>query len=358
MKRDTDLSEAITRLDMQSWLDRESLDYKVNRGSSGMQLNLRECPDCGDSHYKVYLNQDTGLGNCFKCGITYNKWSFIKAHLGSASNKEVVDHILDASKEFGWRPVKRTSAAVEMTGGPKLPTSFELPHDGRNARYLTNRGITPELATYFKLRYCVRGRFDYELAGKRASQLYDRRILIPIFDLDGTLVSFQGRDITGTAEKKYLFPPGFASTGSHLYNGHNAVGASHIVMGEGAFDVMAIKIALDFDPDLRAVVPVGTFGKHLSGPGADSQLDKLKKLQHGGLRIVTIMWDGERAAYEEAIEVGLMLHSHGFVARVATLPADKDPNEVPGEVVREAFWKAQVVDRSSAVALLMSRQYR
>jgi DNA primase len=98
------------------------------------------------------------------------------------------------------------------------------------------------------------------------SKHYNRRVLIPIYDLDGKLVSFQGRDITGTAEKKYLFPPGYArATGEHLYNGHNVIGRpSDVVVGEGAFDVIAIKVAFDADPTLRDVVPVGTFGKHLS----------------------------------------------------------------------------------------------
>src|SRR5690606_9971530 len=109
---------------------------------------------------------------------------------------------------------------------------------------------------YFALRFCHKGLWKYrdEVRGNCFVD-FSQRIIIPVFDLDGNLVSFQGRDITGKAEKKYLFPNGFASTGEHLYNGHNVQRTARIVVGEGAFDVAATKVALDGDPDLRDVVP-------------------------------------------------------------------------------------------------------
>ncbi|WEU67317.1 DNA primase [Xanthomonas phage JGB6] len=38
--------------------------------------------------------------------------------------------------------------------------------------------------------------------GRKMRQDYSNRIIIPIFDLDGNLKSFQGRDTTGEAEKR------------------------------------------------------------------------------------------------------------------------------------------------------------
>lgn len=357
--RNAELQEALDTLDIEAWLDREGIRYKQTRGASGRQLNVKECPCCGNSNYKVYLNAETGLGNCFAgdCEEKFNKWKFISRYL-NVSHREAVEHIKQVAREQGWRPPKKKGAAVNLSAGElRLPNSLPLPINGRNLKYLDNRGITADIARYFNLRFCLRGSFNYkDEHGRPMVQSYANRIIIPVFDLAGELVSFQGRDITGTADKKYLFPPGFASTGSHLYNGHNAIGAESIVIGEGAFDVMATKIALDGEMALRDVVPVGSFGKHLSIGGDDSQLGKLMALRENGLKRVTFMWDGEDRAIDDAIEAGLLLHKYGFQARIAILPKDKDPNEVPASVVRAAYWRAEVVNASVAARLRLLKR--
>lgn len=355
MSRNEDLQEALETIDMESWLDREGVTYKVTRGSRGTQLNIKECPCCGGSNWKVYLNAENGLGNCFSgdCETKFNKWKFIQASLGtSISTRDLIEHIKTVAAEQGWMPKVRTTAAVRDTGELHLPESIAMPHRGRNLKYLDNRGINAEVAQYFRLSYCANGHFAYtDDSGKARRQSYAGRILIPIYGLDGELVSFQGRDITGDAEQKYLFPPGFASTGAYLYNGQNAVGAKRIVLAEGAFDVMATKIALDGDPALRDVVPVGTFGKHLSEGTEASQIGKLIALKDKGLREVTFMWDGEKRATQDAVKAALVVRGLGLIARIAFLPKDKDPNEVAPDVVRQAFWKAETLNPATAAKI-------
>ena len=359
MANNEELQEAIERLDIEAWMDREGVRYRVTRGARGTQLNVRECPCCGNSGWKVYINQDNGLGNCFAgdCEKKYNKWSFIRATLGGLTNREVIEHIKAVAKEQGWRPPRKFAVATNLNTELKLPASYPLPIQGRNLKYLENRNITNDIARYFSLRFSKNGVFRYkDEEGRDRVQDYSNRIILPVFDLVGDLVSFQGRDITGDAEKKYLFPPGFASTGSHIYNGQNAHGAESVVVGEGAFDVMATKIALDGEMSLRDVIPVGSFGKHLSHGDDDSQLAKLLTLKEGGLKIITIMWDGEERAINDAIETGLLLRKYGFVARIAVLPEDRDPNEVAPSVVRNAYWKAVVVNESVAIRMKVARR--
>jgi DNA primase len=359
-----DLGELLDSIDPESYLDREGIRYKVTHGSSGTQLNLRECPECGGSQYKVYLNADSGLGNCFHgdCEAKFGKWSFIKAHLGTESSREVFDHIKAVAREMGWRAKKTTSAAVNLDK-PELvlPDSIALPHDGRNLKYLSDRSIDVDTVGYFHLRYSQSGQFWYKTEdGEVRHQDYSKRLIIPIFDMEGNMVSFQGRDVTNMKGKKYLFPPGFASTGKHIYNGHNVIGVKRIVVNEGVFDVFATKIALDDDMDLRDVGVVGTFGKHLShGSFEESdQLNKFIVLKESGLKEVTIMWDGEGKALLDAIKTGILLKGLGLVVRIAVLPKDKDPNEVtPGEVVN-AFWSAVTVNRNNMIKLKMMASRR
>lgn len=340
----SDLAETLDKIDIEYWLNREGYEYKITRGKSGVQLNVKECPVCGNSNWKVYLNQDTGLGNCFHgdCEARFSKWSFIKADLGgTVSNREVFEHIEAVATEQGWKPKTQPKERTVSNGVLKIPKSYDLPINGKNLTYLEERGITMDTCRTFGLKFCMKGWFEYVgPTGEKQYQNYAKRIILPVRDLNGRLVSFQGRDITGTAEKKYLFPPGFASTGTYLYNGNTAYGYVDVVMGEGAFDVMAIHQAFQADPVLRNVGVVGSFGKHISEGGEESQMNELLKLKEAGMSSLTIMWDGEKAAILDAIDACVKIRGYGIIARLAILPPGCDPNEVEPEVVRESYRKA------------------
>jgi DNA primase len=365
-----ELKELIELVDLQSYLEREGITYRPTIGSRGPQFNVRECPVCGSRDWKVYLNQETGLGNCFAGSHVdvarmadfppnFNKFGFIRATMGVETHPAaVIERIKALARDAGWKRKRTVAVATKVDkGSPTLPPSLSLPIHGKNLAYLENRGIDLATANYFGLSYCHEGGFVYYLSdGLRRVQSYSRRVLIPIYDLDGKLVSFQGRDILGTQDPKYLFPPGYSSTGEFLYNGHNVIGTKRVVVGEGAFDVMAIKLALDRDPDLRDVVAVGTFGKHLSYGTPTSQVAKFEALKARGIEEVTIMWDGEVTATDDAIEAGKRLAGIGLRVRIALLPPEKDPNEVPPNVVREAFYKAVTLRSVSAIEVALARR--
>lgn len=347
-----DLDELLGQVDMESYLDSEGIEYKRTHGSRGTQLNLQTCPKCGTSKWKVFLNAETGLGNCFSgsCEAKFNKYSFVMAHI-DGGHKETIEHLKMVALASGWKPKRKYVVPTKDFSKLQLPASWELPYMGRTLKYLADRGIDERTQRYFGLRFCDKGYFKYEFEGQEKFMPFSKRILIPVFDLDGQMVSFQGRDITGTAEKKYLFPPGFAATGEQLFNGHNALGRERVVMGEGAFDVMAIKIAFWDDPVLRLVEPIGSFGKHLSFGSESSQLGKFAKLRAEGLKEVTFMWDAEPAALSAALDASKHLAGLGLTVRIAVLPKGKDPNEVPAETVRQCYLKALPLTQSNILKL-------
>ena len=354
---DDELFKIVDSIDLEAFLDREGVDYRHTFGSSGAQLNIRECPKCGGDQWKVYLNAETGLGNCFSgsCEEKFNKWKFVSATV-DLKGKELVAFFGMLAEEQGYVPKRKTAAVKIDKADLVLPESYALPVLGKNLKYLENRGITGDVAEYFHLRYSKEGVFNYRSDGKALSQSYAKRILIPIFDITGKLVSFQGRDITGTHEKKYLFPPGYASTGVHLYNAQNAVGVEKIIVNEGVFDVYATHIAMGQDTSTADIVAVGSFGKHLSygdGAGGD-QLGKLIALKGHGLKEVTFMWDGETQALIDAVHAALRVLELGLRVRVAILPKGKDPNEVAAEIVRRAYWQAIGITKISAAKILLN----
>ena len=347
-REEVDLSELLDYIDPETFLDYEGVTYKRTFGSSGSQLNLKECPRCGGHSWKVYLNAETGLGNCFHGSCVgepgYNLFTFAR-FLWNTDPHETVDKLRHYAREQGWVAKRKMSKAVEfeVMDEVTLPDSVELPYRGTVPKYLSGRGVTPEIAKFFHLRYCHQGQYIYwDHEGKRRWQNYDKRIIIPIFNLEGDIVTFQGRDVVGISDRKYLFPNGLPGTARFLYNAFNVTGYEDIVMCEGAFDVIAAKIAMDEDVALRRVGQVGSFGKNLSHGSAtgDDQLGVLAKMRDLGLKRVVVMWDGESSALKDAIRAARLIISIGLKAKIAILPKDKDPNEVPASVVRAAYYQA------------------
>ena len=333
------MSGALDNLDMEDYLSSSGVDFRATTGSKGPQFNLKECPRCGGSDWKVFMGRDSGFGNCFHGSCVgqpgYNKYTFIR-ELTGLSSKDTMKHIEDFVKLRGWRPpTKKEDWTPKTAKGAELPEArFEA------IRYLTKRGFDESVIRYFGWLYSEDGCFEYMgREDELVSQSYAGRVIIPVCDLAGRIVTFQGRDTTGTANRKYLFPPGLPGTGRYLYNANNVLGKERVAMGEGAFDVAALHCALD---DM-GVGSIGSFGKSLSGSTTvqqDDQLGQLIELKRSGLKELTFMWDGESKTIEDACKAALKVRSIGLKVKIGMLPEGKDPNEVSEAVVRHVYANA------------------
>ncbi|EPN5090476.1 DNA primase, partial [Escherichia coli] len=62
----SELKELIAELDFEQWLDTEGIVYRRGGVSArGREVNIKECPVCGSSNWKVYFNLTSGVGKCF-----------------------------------------------------------------------------------------------------------------------------------------------------------------------------------------------------------------------------------------------------------------------------------------------------
>lgn len=209
------LKELLTELDFEQWLDTEGIIYRRGGISArGREINIKECPVCGSSNWKVYFNLTHSVGKCFAGDhpeeIQFNKLVFLKYYSGK-SRRDFEEYVQNALISQGWAPKKEEvvlASAVELEGPVALPRHYELPVEGRLPDYLVKRQISAEMARYFDLRYCVEGKHAYvdPYTDQVKGQVFDMRILLPVYDLDGVMKTFQGRDVTGTAERRYLFP--------------------------------------------------------------------------------------------------------------------------------------------------------
>jgi DNA primase len=354
-----ELTRALDKIDLETYLDREGIDYRPSYGTKGLQLNLDECPKCGEGGRKTYLNAETGLGNCFhgSCGEKFNKFKLLRCVSG-LSGADFDNYVQALASEQGWMPKKERAVLVQAD--LKLPSKIvPLPVNGQNLQYLQDRAVSLDSCKWFNLSYCHKGWWGYKLSdGEERFVSYDQRVIIPIADLDGKLVSFQGRDVTGALKPKYLFPVGYAVTGSHLYNANSFTDGltDHVVVGEGAFDAIAIHQAIDARNGCANMLAVATFGMHLSsGPGG--QLEKLGLLHQRGLKTVTLMWDGEGRALSYAVKAGLLLRSVGLQVNIARLPEGYDPAQgptgkpTPVQVVVDAIFQAQRLTNLTAIRI-------
>lgn len=360
-----DLSEILDAIDMEWLVQREGMTYRESYGRSGRQLNVKTCPFCGHSEYKVYIGADTGIGSCFSGSCpkkTWNKWSFLKG-VFELDGRSLVDLAKALAKEQGWRPtLKAADICMQDLNTLELPDATPAWEMNPLPEYLLRRGVTADVAEYFSLYLCEKGKWNYmNPDGRELSQDYSNRILLPIFDLDGTMKSFQGRDITGTAERRYLFPPGFASAGAYLYGAHNFLaGSDTVVISEGVFDVIQTKRALAAHEQTKDFVPIGSFGMNLSSgnPSGDDQLGRLRQLkQERGLKRVIFLWDGELKAAAAAITASLKCIEIGIRAEVAFVEDGKDPGNSRLTVIQDAVLKAMPV-RGKLDALQVLRRSR
>lgn len=358
--------DLVDELDMEDYLHFAGVDFRVTTGKAAAQLNLRECPRCGGTDWKVFINAETGFGNCFHGSCVgepgYNKLTFIKA-LISGEYKEAFEEVRRYGREIGWQPARvRRKIEVQLDPTVNMPKSTALPCNSAS-KYLQNRGITAETQVALNWRYSKDGVYNYtDHEGKPRQQFYNDRVILPIFNLDGKLVTFQGRDMTGTHLKKYLFPPGLPGTGRYFYNGHAALNKNIVVMNEGVFDVAACKQALDEDKSLQEVGVMGSFGKSLSGdvminvPGQVDQITQLLTMKSKGLKELVFMWDGERKAIVSAIDASSKVKALGIKVTLAILPKDKDPAECTSAEVRMAFYKRVQLTNLAAMKLKLIYQ--
>ena len=331
-------------------LDHEGIHYRVRPGTSGNQVNVQECPECGSDNFKVYFNQQSGLGNCFRCDTKYSVFSFTKSLL-KFSNKQTFDYFRGLSKGFLKRD-RPAAGNTQVQGQDGLPESMPLPLNGSNLFYLYSRGITNETTRHFQLRYSQDGVYHYEHGDEQKLLDFSQTIIIPIHDISGKLITFQGRDITGKRTRKYLFPPGKSTSGSVLYNAHNAVGSQSIIIGEGVFDVFALHQALAD----KGIIPVATFGKHLAHrKTGDDQLSILLKLKRYGLDKVYFCWDGSDDASLAALKAMKLVHGLGFDTLFVRLPKDKDPNEVDANILTSCVDKAERYTSSLEVKIKLGQ---
>jgi DNA primase len=330
-----------------------------------------------------YVNDDKGQFFDFSSGKTGDLISFLQ----ETERLSFVEAVERLAAEAGVPlPAVDPRAAEQETKRQGLLDWLELAAQwfegelkrpaGRDARaYLEKRGLPEKDWARFRLGFSPAGRTalkDYLVAkGARPAELvdtglliapeeggapYDRfreRIIFPILDARGRVVSFGGRAMDPNARAKYLNGP----ETSAFHKGHQLYGLSEarkvlaaapagedppLVVVEGYMDVIACLRA-----GVPAVAPMGT-------ALGEEQMEVLWRHHPEP----TLSFDGDRAGRQAAartMDRALPLLTPGKSFKFAIVEGAKDPDEVLREQGPAAL-RSQLAKTTAFVEALFARE--
>lgn len=250
------------------------------RASNKRNLMVTPCPVCGETKpHKFYVraeigSEHNGRWNSYCCHNAGDLVSLVYNAEGYASKAEAVAHIkavVDGDDD-GVIPLIETVKANAADAEELLPCSFPVDlfeaspemifvRDG-NAHSLRSRGVDEYIITRHMLRV-TGNQTTYE--GKWRPDL-NNRLIIPVLKTGQTLewLSWQGRDLTGMAERKYVFPTNDKSSRT-LYGYEQAKTMPMMIVVEGAFHKWAFdSLGKRLGNQLIENCAVASFGKKLS----------------------------------------------------------------------------------------------
>jgi DNA primase len=292
------------------------------------------CPFHDDSNPSLGVEIRRGIFHCFSCGESGTIYKLL-AKLDGVSVDEIREHYQEewkAQRILEELEGQLFDQAFEDAGGSLLyltrkykEESFDkafplLSVSEEGMAYMGLRGIEDETIKAFDLRW--------GLVGK-----YKDRVIIPIRDDQGRLISYTGRSINPDVQPKTRKPKGNKAlyTLFGLYqlwkSSCRLEWLSPLILVEGEIDAMYLQ-----QLGIPAVATMGT--SSLTNP----QVELI--IEHG--KRVFLLFDGDDAGKKATFSAKGKLSQYLPVYEVE-LPKGKDPNDLtPGEVyeVIGRLWNA------------------
>ena len=170
------------------------------------------CNCCGDSatnksksRFHIIQKDDKLIVHCFNCGYSARFTTYLKSYFNSLYNefffekyrKDVSSPIIKKvevkDEVFKVIPVKRTSLGLKLIR--------DLPENHPARLYVTSRNLPDYPFMYTDEFYKFSSEFNSELSNNTRDE---PRLIIPFFDRDGSIFAYQGRDLSGKSNQKYI----------------------------------------------------------------------------------------------------------------------------------------------------------
>lgn len=297
------------------------------------------CPFHDDSNPSMCVSREKQIYTCFSCHATGNVYTFLM-------NYEHID-FREALRYLG----EKVGVNVSSVNIVKKTTRFDHLYEaynfavkyfqnnlsasvGKEARaYLSKRGINEEAIKEFEIGLSLESRDDltkllvskkYELStlnriglSSDDHDIYDDRIMFPLYDVSGQVVGFSGRIYKDVDQNKYLNTKetDIFKKGEMLYHYHIAreecrLKKSVIVM-EGFMDVIRASI-------VGVKNTVALMGTALT----NNQFNLIKRLSNN----IILCLDGDDPGVKAMLSIGEHLLDEGVEVKVVVLPDNDDPD--------------------------------
>ena len=308
------------------------------------------CPFHDDTNPSMSVSSEKQIYKCFSCGASGNVFNFVMDY-------EKVDfkEALNILSKISGIPLDNTYVSKPRKY-EKFYKIYDLSckyyqnnlscEDGAVAKnYLYQRKIDDELIKVFKIGLSKKGnnltelltKKDYsmkelELIGLTSNNrdLYQNRIMFPLFNITGEVVGFSGRIYNSKSDSKYINTketPIFKK-GELLYNYHLAKEEARkekkLIIVEGFMDVIRL-----YSVGIKNVVAL--MGTALT----KEQITLIKRVSNN----IIISLDGDSPGKKACYNVGEALEEAGFDVSVITLKENLDPDEFIIKYGKEEYQK-------------------
>jgi DNA primase len=333
------------------------------------------CPMPGhdDSTPSMLLHLDQGRYHCFGCGACGDvvQWVRDVYDLDARAAVERLDSALPRFPDPPKGPVSALSGAVRQLHRSEQPDLQRTPADRvlealrqawryytlpklaeKAVDYLADRwidssaltstpgfgnivGHTPHFPDQLVGHLRHRGFSDDELVdaglgrrrdGQPLTDAFQRRVLLPVRDVDGNTIGIIGRSILGEERRvaaKYLNPPRTVvyDKSKALYTPgrfRRMPADGQVVVVEGSIDALAIAVAAHAAGLSSHFQPVSTSGLGFS----DTQVDRILALHP---RAPVVALDGDQAGRDAAAQLAARFAMRGREAVIVSWSAGHDP---------------------------------
>ncbi|UYM28681.1 DNA primase [Serratia phage vB_SspM_LC53] len=293
---------------MSSWVDREYAERVFSilprfRRVTGSEFKLNaRCPICGDSlrdqhkaRFWAYPANDGVRFHCFNCD--YDSW--LSQYLKDYDEPLYREYLLDKRKSaISEKPVQKKEEPLFKAKLPKIEKlEFcerldRLPEDHPIVKYVENRCIPKKRwnRLWFTMKWPAL--VNTVNPGTYANEKNEPRLVIPIFNKNKEIESFQGRALRKDAPQKYITIKAHAQA-TKIYGTDTVDERKDVYVMEGPIDSLFIDNAIAITGgslDLN-VVPYKDNRVWImdNEPRHPDTIKRMNKLIEAGERIV--FWD-------------------------------------------------------------------
>lgn len=297
------------------------------------------CPFHDDSNPSMCVSREKQIYTCFSCHATGNVFTFLMNY----EHMEFRDVLHYLGEKVG---VDVSSVQIK-----KKNNKFDKLYDAYNfsvkyfqnnlsssvgkiaKSYLSSRGITEDIIKEFEIGLSLETRNDltklltskgYELGDLNRiglssddHDIYNDRIMFPLYDVSGKVVGFSGRIYKDNGQNKYLNTKetDIFKKGEMLYHYHIAREECRlkkcVIVMEGFMDVIRAST-------IGIKNTVALMGTALT----KEQIGLLKRLSNN----IILCLDGDGPGVKAATSIGEELLNQGIEVKVVYLPDNDDPD--------------------------------